>query len=351
MISSIVEQDLERVGKEIGDGVHRLSGKDLLLTGGTGFVGSYLLGTLLHLNDRVLSKPCRVHAVTRRPERVLARFPYLAGRRDIVFCEGDVRTVTLPDVAWNFVVHAAGPSDARLFAREPLETADTIVEGTRRILETARLAKAEAMLFVSSGSVSGAQPPEVPWLGEDHQGGPDLATARSCYAEAKRYAEMLCRMFFEQHGTPVSIGRAFTLVGPYQDLNSTSAVADFIRQALDGDVIRIKDDGRAVRSYCYIADAVIGLWKVLLRRPAGGVFNIGSDLEAVSFLDLAQRIGRLAGKPVRVTVEGASPSGILGTRYAPDVSRLHREEGFRPSTGLDEALRRTIVWMREQRGG
>jgi dTDP-glucose 4,6-dehydratase len=348
VISAVVAQDLERIVKEVGEGVHRLSDRDLLLTGGTGFVGTYLLGTLLALNDGVLAKPCRVHAVTRNPERVRARFPHIARRRDLVLLGGDVRTVALPSIPWTFIIHAAGPSDARLFATDPLGTADTIVEGTRAVLSVAAAVPVEAVLFVSSGAIYGTQPPDHLWLAEDHPGGPDLTTVRSCYAEAKRYAETLCRIFLEQHRVPVSVGRLFALVGPYQELNSTSAVIDFIRQALEGDTIRIKDDGHTVRSYCYIADAVIGLWKVLLRRQAGGVFNIGSDLEAVSFIELAQRIGRCLGKPVKVFAEGAPASGILGGRYCPDVTRLAQEEGYRPSTSLDEALRRTIAWMREQ---
>lgn len=347
MISRIVEQDLERIVKEVGKPFRRLGGQDVLLTGGTGFVGSYLLGTLLALNDHVLARPCRVHAVTRNPERVRARFPQWARRPDVILLEGDIRTIRIPSVPWTFIIHAAGPADSRLFVADPLGTGDTIVQGTRAILEAAAKAPVEALLFVSSGAVYGTQPPDRLWLSEDGRGGPDLTTARSVYAEAKRYAELLCRIFLEQHRVPVSIGRLFALVGPYQELNSTSAVVDFIQQALAGDVIRIRDDGRAVRSYCYIADAVIGLWKVLLHRPAGESFNIGSDLEAVSFLELADRIGRCLDKPVRVFADGVPASGILGSRYAPDVTRLARETGFRPSTGLDEALRRTIAWMQE----
>lgn len=351
MISPIVKEDLERIVKELGEDVHRLSGQDLLLTGGTGFVGSYLLGTLMVLNDEVLAKPCRLYAVTRNPDRVRARFPQWARRSDLILLEGDIRTIRIPTVPWAFIIHAAGPADSRLFIADPLGTGDTIVQGTRTILEAAVKAPVEALLFVSSGAVYGTQPPDRLWLSEDDRGGPDLTTARSVYAEAKRYAELLCRIFLEQHRVPVSIGRLFALVGPYQDLNLTSAVMDFIRQALETDRIRIKDDGRVVRSYCYIADAVIGLWKVLLRRPVGGVFNIGSDLETVSFVELAQRIGKCLDKSVIVTAAGAPPSGILGSRYAPDVGQLARETGFRPSTKLDEALGRTITWMREQRTG
>lgn len=349
MISPVVERDLRQIVEALGEDARRLSGRDVLLTGGTGFVGSYLLGTLLALNDVGLPEPCRVHAVTRNPARVRARFPEWAGRPDLSLLEGDIRTIRLPSRPWAFIIHAAAPADARQFAADPLGTADTIVEGTRTVLEAASRAPVEGLLFVSSGAVYGTQPADRPWLGEDHAGGPDLSSARSAYAEAKRYAEALCRIIHEQHGVPVAIARPFALLGPYQDANTTSAVVDFIRQALAGDVIRIRDDGRTVRSYCYLADAATALFKILWHRPSGGAFNVGSDLEAVSFVELARRIGAVMGKRVEVLVEGAAPAGILGRRYAPDVTRLAAATGFRPGTTLDEALRRTIAWMGERR--
>lgn len=247
------------------------------------------------------------------------------------------------------VIHAAAVSDVRAFMKDPVGTMETIVEGTKAVLAAAAPTGVEAFLFVSSGAVYGHQPHDRPRLSEDDRGGPDLRDSRSCYAEAKRCAELLCQLFRERQGVPVMIARPFTLVGPYQDLNATSAVIDFIRQGLEGMIIRIRDDGQAIRSYCYIADAVTALWKLLLGPQTGEAVNVGSDLEPVSFHELAQRVGHCLAKPVTVVVEGAAASGVLGRRYVPDVSRLERVTGFRPGTGLDRALNRTIAWMREQR--
>jgi dTDP-glucose 4,6-dehydratase len=248
----------------------------------------------------------------------------------------------------NFIIHAASPADVGVFMQDPFGNMEAIVEGTKRVLTVAAEAGVEAFLFVSTGAVYGHQPADQPWLSEDFTGGPDLRDSRSCYAEAKRYAEQLCRIFQKERSMPVTVARLFALVGPYQDLNSTSAVIDFIRQALDGDSITIRDDGKTVRSYCYIADAVVALWKLLLNPEPVETVNVGSDLEAVSFLDLAHRIGRCLGKTITVEVEGGPPSGILGSRYAPDVTRLYKREGFRPATTLDQALSRTIAWMKER---
>lgn len=346
--SVVVQEDLRAIADIIRSRAQRLAGKNLLVTGGTGFLGTYLLETVAYLNETVLAEPCRLYAITRDPRRFAERVPHVAARPEITLVEGDVRHLSLPPVPWHFIVHAAASSDARQFLQDPVGTAETIVQGTRAVLDAARGSCTEAVLFVSTGAVYGEQPPECLWLSEQGCGGPDIRDPRSCYAEAKRYAELLCRLYRTQHGVPSTIARVFALVGPYQDLNSTSAIVDFIRQALDGDTIRIRDDGRAVRSYCYIADAVAALWRLLLRDGAGEVANVGSDREAVSFVDLAERIGRCLGKSVTVTTAGAPPAGVLGRRYAPDVSYLATLEGFRPATSLDDALGRTIAWFKER---
>lgn len=348
-MSQIVQEDIANIVKAVGSGATRLSGKSLLMTGGTGFIGSYLLQTALYLNDHVLSQPCRITVTTRDARKLTSRFPAITDRSDLTVIATDVKSFRPSSRSWDFIIHAAGASDTRLFMQDPLETIATIVDGTRSLLQIAAESGVESFLFVSSGAVYGHQSRETPWLSEDYSGGPDLRCSRSCYAEAKRYAEMLCRIFEDTCKLPVTIARVFTLVGPYQDVNSTSAVIDFIRQGLEGNTIQIRDAGQTVRSYCYIADAVTALWRLLLRPEHGDVFNVGSDLETVSFVELAQRIGKCLGKAVTVRVEGASASGVLGERYAPDVSRLSHKEGFRPGTSLDEALRRTILWMQEQR--
>ena len=348
---SVVRDDVKEIVRLAGKEFARLNGKTLLITGGTGFIGSYLIESLAYVNDHVLSNPCQVFVLTRNPAVVSARFPYLATREDFVLVEGDVRTVQPPSVPWHFVIHAAAPSDTRLFLRDPVGTMETIVDGTKAVLRAAARATPEAVLFVSSGAVYGYQPSALARLSEDYSGGPDLGNPRSCYAEAKRCAELLCRVFQAEGGLPVSIARLFTIVGPYQDLNSTSAVLDFIRQSSEGETITIRDDATAVRSYCYIADAVTALWKILLGCQPGEVLNVGSDLEAVSFRELAARISRCLGKPLKVVVEGKPALGIVSHRYVPDVARLYQRTGFRPETTLDEALRRTITWMQTRSHG
>ena len=175
--SAIVREDIKRIVDLVGAGFDRLNGKHLLITGGTGFVGSYLLETVAYLNDHVLTKACHLYAVTRNPRKVASRFPHLIRRPEFTLIEGDARRLELPPVSWDFIIHAAAPSDARVFVQDPLDTLDTIVGGTKTALAAAVEAGTEAFLMVSSGAVYGQQPAERAWLSEDYGGAPDLRHA------------------------------------------------------------------------------------------------------------------------------------------------------------------------------
>lgn len=346
-LSRIVHEDVQSIVNQVGTRVHALNGKRVLVTGGTGFIGSYLLETFAHLNDRVLVEPCAVSVVTRDIGRVADRLPQLSQRRDFTFIESDIRKFRSASKTWDYVIHGAASADARIFLEDPSEIMEIIADGTKVVLNEAA-AGVESFLFISSGAVYGQQSLESAWLPEDYPGGPDLRNWRSCYGEAKRYAEILCQVFCEKRKAPVTIARLFAVLGPYQELHATSAVIDFIRQGLRGNTITIKDAGETQRAYCYVADAVAGLFTLLLRPHPGEAFNIGSDQESVSFTDLAHRISRCLGTKINVVVEGCPASGVLGSRYAPNVTRLYVKEGFKPTTSLDEALARTISWMKER---
>jgi dTDP-glucose 4,6-dehydratase len=342
--------EIDSIVRGVGEPLRRLEGRTIFLTGCTGFLGGYVLETLAHLNERVFERPCRVRVATRSAAGARSRFPHLSGRADFKWIEGDVRSIAAPRERWDFVIHAAAPSDAGRFLQDPAETMDAIVGGTGAVLRAAARARPEAMLLVSSGAVYGTQPADLAGLPEDWNGAPDPADPRSCYGEAKRCAEVLAAAARANEALPISVARVFTVLGPGQESNSTSAVVDFLRQARALDTISIRGDGDAVRSYCYAADAVTLLWKILLDCPPGQILNVGSDLEPITFRDLAARAGRAVGKAVRVEVLGRSEPGVLGRRYVPDLTRLVAATGFRPKTALDHALRRTAEWMDARQG-
>jgi nucleoside-diphosphate-sugar epimerase len=340
-MSDVVHRAVEaavRATPELG----RLCGKRLLLTGGTGFIGTWLLESIAYLNDQG-NEPCRVYVTTRDPQAFARKAPQLALRPEFTFVPGDVRALVAPVQRCEYVIHAAASASPLTKAASPVEVGETIVEGTRRVLAMAQQWHVERMLYFSSGAVYGVQPPELKRIPEDFNGGPDLSAAYSAYAEGKRFGEVLCVAHRQAHGLPVAIARPFAFVAPYQDLDSGFASTDFIRDAVRGAPIQIKRDGTTVRSYAGPSDMLRMLWGLLFRGAPGRAYNVGSD-EPVSVLDLARIVAQIIGRPGDIRIAEQPLPGRLPARYVPDISRMQSDLGIRPAEPLDTVVRDTLAW-------
>lgn len=340
----IVQEDIESIFKIIGNDLNRLQGKRVLITGGTGFIGTWLLETIFWLNKNS-NQPCKVYVPTRNPEAFSRKAPHLASNPEIVLLPGDIADFQYPDDECNFIIHAAAPAEPRALNRDSLGVAETIVRGARRVLELATQKNIEGFLFVSSGAVYGVQPPDLERIPEDYLGAPDVTNIRSAYGEAKRYAEMLCTLYHQRHGLPIHIARPFTFVGPYQDLNAGFAITDFIRDGLQGGPLTIQGDGTTVRSYCYAADLTVMLWKILLQSHVGRVYNVGSD-ESISILELANKVISFLDTPVETTVMLKQNMKSKPARYVPDINRGRSELGINIYADIDKAIKRTLSWLK-----
>lgn len=294
-----------------------LRGGRVLITGATGFFGSWLVQTFARANER-LGLKARAVAMARRA----------AGIKGVETFEGDVRGARLPDGAFSHLIHAAATSSAPV---EPLETASVIVDGTRRIVEIARGSR---FLFVSSGAVYGPQ--NVPHVAEEYLGGPDPLQARNAYGEAKRLAEL-----WSVAGANAVVARPFAFVGPGLPLDAHFAIGNFIADGLAKRAIVVKGDGTTVRSYLYASDLAIWLWTILLKGAPGRAYNVGSE-EAVSIRELAHTIGGHFGVPVEV--RGAAVPGKPVDRYVPSTRRAREELGLVQRVPLADAIRRTARW-------
>ena len=330
----ILEQDLDAVQTALAPLWWRLAGARLFMTGGTGFIGRWMLEALARADIDV-----EAVILSRDPAAFAARAPHLARRFQLI--EGDVTGFTPPGGSFTHVIHAATDASAALNANDPRRMFDTIVTGTRHALDFAIERGAERFFFLSSGAVYGAQPWEVTHVSEDWMGGPDPRDPRSAYGEGKRAAEMLCAIYGKQFGLDVVNARIFALLGPLLSLDIHFAAGNFIRDAMAGRTIRVDGAGTAVRSYLYAADLTVWLWRLLINGKRGAVFNVGSE-EAVSIADLAHRTATLLGAP-GVEILGRPDPGWNPGRYVPSTAAIRGALGLSPVIGLDEAIRRTAL--------
>jgi dTDP-glucose 4,6-dehydratase len=321
-----------------------LRGERLFITGGTGFVGCWLLESFAWASDR-LDLGASAVVLTRDPEAFRGKAPHLASHPAIQLHSGDVRSFVDPPGRFSTVIHAAAPSGSRLNEDDPAEMLDVVIGGTRRTLDFAVTCGARRFLLTSSGAVYGKQPADVSHLNEDYLGAPDTADPRSAYAEGKRVAELLCAIYRRRHGLETKIARGFAFMGPYLPLDAHFAAGNFLRDRLAGGPIRVAGDGTPYRSYLYAADMAIWLWTILLKGQSGRAYNVGSEAE-ISIADLAHRVAKEAG--VRVEVARDPESGAPAPRYVPSTARARAELGVEEWVPLDEAIRRTAeLAMRE----
>lgn len=329
----IFEQDMAAVNAALAPLWPRLSGARIFMTGGTGFIGRWMLEALAKSGV-----DAEVTLLSRDPDAFSARAPHLAARFRLV--AGDTVTFTAPAVDYTHVIHAATDASAALNANDPRRMFDTIVHGTRRALDVATASNAR-FCFLSSGAVYGAQPSDVTHVPEDWRGGPDPCDPLSAYGEGKRAAEMLCAIYARQLGLDVVNARIFALLGPLLSLDIHFAAGNFIRDAMAGRTIRVVGSGDAVRSYLYAADLTVWLWTLLIAGKPGMVCNIGSE-EAVSIADLARRTAALLGGP-GVEILGKPDPGWNPGRYVPSTALARGELGVATTVRLDDAIRRTAL--------
>jgi dTDP-glucose 4,6-dehydratase len=321
-----------------------LRGQRIFITGGTGFVGRWLLESFIQANNR-LNLGAEATVLSRHPEKFTESARHLAGHPAIRLAQGDVRSFTFPPEDFSYVIHAAAESGSQQGTDEPLEMFDTLTQGTRRVLEFSSSHAARRFLYVSSGAVYGLQPAGVTGLSEDFSGAPDPLDSHSAYGEGKRVAEMLCALASRGGGFEFQVARGFAFVGPYLPLDGHFAIGNFIRDALAGGPLRVQGDGTPIRSYLYSADLALWLWTILLRGENGRAYNVGSD-EAISIADLAYRVRDLLAPSAEVRVAQKPIPGALPQRYVPDVGRAKNELGLKINVSLDEAISRTVAFCR-----
>lgn len=322
-----------------------LRNKRIFITGGTGFFGKWLLLGFSYAN-RVLDLNATATVLSRNPRRFLEQMPQFKDCVDICFLEGDVRSFQADDHQFTHIIHAATESSTNLNDSDPLEMFDTIVAGTRHVLDFAMKNPVEKFLYVSSGAVYGKQPPEIHRVPETYLGGPNQLARFSAYAEGKRAAELLCSLYST---IPVKIARCFAFVGPFLSLDAHFAVGDFISDALSGRAVVVMGDGTPYRSYLYGADLAIWLWTILFRGRESEAYNVGSAKE-IQIADLAQFVAQKVHPSPPVRILGERDPSKPCSRYVPSVDKALNELGLRDFIPLDLALDKTIAWNQSRFG-
>lgn len=317
----------------------QLHNQRLLITGGTGFFGYWMLSLLDSLRQQGVSPS--VCVLSRNPETFLAKAPYFKYQPWLEWVMGDVKSFP-PGGRAEWMIHAATDTHAQAH-QNPLGILDDVVLGTRNALNSATAMGVKRALYVSSGAVYGSQPANLPRIHETCTQACDATHPASAYGEAKRMAEQWCVQHGLRHGMTIPIARCFAFVGAGLPLQGHFAIGNFVADAVAKRTVTVNGDGTPLRSYLYGADMAIWLLTCLLRGQHGRAYNTGSD-HAISIADLATQVNTSLDNPHGVRVTSIATDNTSRNRYLPDVKRARTELGLDTWTSLDQALRFTAQY-------
>jgi dTDP-glucose 4,6-dehydratase len=305
-----------------------------VITGGAGFLGS-------HLCDRLLAEGWDVLAIDNLVTGTAANLRHLEGDSRFSIMKHDVSRHITVDGPVDYVLNFASPASPVDYLKLPIQTLKVGALGTHNTLGLA-LAK-KAKYFLASTSECYGDPAVTPQP-ETYWGNVNPIGPRGVYDEAKRFAEAMVMAYHRYHGVDTHIVRIFNTYGPRMRLNDGRALPNFVHQALTGQPITVYGDGRQTRSFCYVSDLIEGIWR-LAQSDEHEPTNIGNPQE-ITILEFAERIRSLTGVTTPIVFKPLPQDDPK--QRCPDISKARRVLRWEPKVNLEEGLRVTLDYFRQQ---
>ena len=333
-----ISEDIQLILDRLDQDINAFNNKTILITGGTGFFGRWLLEVLCTL---ITTKnfQMKIFVLSRNPERFLQEHSSFPFAKIITFIEGDVSSFKLPKFKLDYLIHMATTAAHETFSGEDqLSKLELLYSGTKNTLQNAIANDVDKVLFTSSGVAYG--PSNGVHLSEEMLQAPMTNLTSSALGEGKRVAEFLVAYYAEQAGYQYSIARCFSFFGPYVPLDIHYAIGNFVRDALIKSEITVNGSGYELRSYLYIADAWVWILKMLIESD-GEIYNVGSS-QAISIRDLAARIkANLAPlKEVKLLGFEQETGNFSRNIYIPNNDKICGKFHLSEWTSLDEGIKK-----------
>lgn len=343
-MSIYVNQYLSFIDNVIKDDIYQnFKNKKFLITGATGMIGSFMVDVLIRLNEKK-NYNNEIYALGRSQDRAKRRFSKYFKNEQFHFIEQDVINPLDSEVDFDYIIHAASNANPKLYAQEPVETLFGNFIGMSNILNYSRKCSGARVLFVSSGEMYGlAESDNTDGFSEEYVGYVDYSNARSCYPSGKRASEVLCQSYIDEYEVDALIVRPCHVYGPTMLESDSRAVSSFIQNAVHSEDITLKSTGKQIRSNCMVADAVTGIFYVLLNGRTGEAYNISADESTSTIYNMAKLICSLSKQslhfdlPSREEKQGFSkvPVAILKNEKLKSL-------GWESKWSLKEGLAETI---------
>ncbi len=353
---TIVEQDLEYINQSLRVELARMAGKRMLIVGGAGFLGYYLVQPVLHFNKTAgAAAPIKLTVYDNYIRGVPPWLSALSSTPNLELVRHDIAQplpANIPD--FQYIIHGGSIASPVFYRKYPIETMDSNVNGLRSLLAYVKSLgekgkPIEGFLFFSSSEIYGDPTPDAIPTPETYRGYVSCTGPRACYDESKRYGETLCVNFTQQHGLPIKVARPFNNYGPGLKISDHRVLPDFARDVFANRDIVMRPDGSPKRTFCYVADAVVGYYKVLTIGRPGEAYNAGVEKPEIPMGELAEKVAGLGREHFGYTgkvVKRVDADYLVDNpeRRCPVITKARTELGYDPKVLVDEGLRRSMIW-------
>lgn len=326
----------------------KLQDKNILISGATGQIGSFLVDVLMQKNENGLN--CNIFALSRNATKAESRFSKWAGSKLLHFISYDINKPLIQDDLGKieYVLHLASNTHPVLYSKDPIGTIMTNIVGLQNMLEFSFNHNAERFAFASSNEIYGQNRGDEELFDESYCGYIDSNTLRAGYSESKRCGEALCQAYITQKNLDVVIPRLTRSFGPTLLMSDTKALSQFIKKGLANENIVLKSTGTQYFSYTYVVDAVSGLLYVLLKGSTGEAYNIADVASDIMLKDLAGIVAKFANKEVVFEVpDSCEAAGYsTATKARLNGSKL-KKLGWEMKYDIEKGLIRTLSILKE----
>lgn len=362
-LKELLNEDLSAICRDLEQEFGQMAGGRLLVTGGGGFLGYYLVQAVLHWNDtRAAGRRIDLVVYDNYVRGVPDWLEALKGRPDLTLKRHDMIDPLPKDMGhFDYIIHAAGIASPIFYRAQPLKTIDANINGLRNLLDYAVAERNQGrplkgFLFYSSSEIYGDPDSSAIPTPETYRGNVSCTGPRACYDESKRFGETLCVVYAKHEGLPVTMARPFNNFGPGLKITDGRVIPDFAKDIFAGRDVVMLSDGKPKRTFCYATDAITGYFKVLVRGRAGEPYNIGIDRPEISMAELAELTVKAArdliGYRGKVVLGASAEKDYLvdnPNRRCPIIDKARADLGYDPKVTIEDGIYRSLIWYNHNR--
>ena len=339
-----INTDILEIVERLGNKICLFSGKKILLTGGTGFLGRYFVEVFNLISQNLVGEKLEL-VILDNLVSGCDLIDKIGEYKHLKFINHNVIQPFDDGTKYDYIIHAAGIASPFYYKKMPLQTLDVAINGTRNMLNLALKNNAKFSFFSSSEIYGDPDPKQIP-IKEDYRGNVACQGPRACYDESKRVGETLADIYHNYNKLHTNTIRPFNIYGPGMQENDYRVLPNFARSLKKGLPLQVYGSGKQTRTFCYITDAIIGFLSVILEGKSGEAYNIGNSKPEISILDLAKEIKTVAADSVNYEIVDYPKTypGDEPTRRLPDLNKAKNHFNYEPKISLKVGLERFLTW-------